>query len=153
MVLDYGLDRRISNDSGLWYIYDPMSFGMFTSNLCPETAPEGKQLFTWFYPTKLEDMKSPKKAKARVEEMEAALFRLFPALHNTVLWRRVQKLRMVDGTEVNVDQHRGRRPGYTVPGVRNLYLVGDSLRGAGAGGDVGHESVLDCYREITGRDA
>jgi phytoene dehydrogenase-like protein len=153
VVLDYGLDRRIRNDSGLWYIYDPMSFGMFTSNLCPETAPPGKQLLTWFYPTNLEDMKSPKKAKARVEEMEAALFRLFPGLHNAVQWRRVQKLRMVDGTEVNVDQHRRKRPGYTVPGVGGLYLVGDSLRGPGAGGDVGHESVLECYRKITGREA
>lgn len=153
VVLDYGLDRRISEDSGLWYIYDPMSFGLFTSNLCPETAPPGKQLLTWFYPTRLEDMKSPKKAGERVEEMEAALFSLFPDLSPAILWRRVQKLRMVDGVEVNVDQHRRKRPGYTVPGVANLYLVGDSLRGPGAGGDVGHESVLGCYREITGRKA
>jgi len=153
VVLDYGLSRRISEDTGLWYIYTPMSFGLFTSNLCPDTAPPGKQLFTWFYPTNLEDMKSPKKAAERVEEMEAALFSLFPGLSSAILWRRVQKLRMVDGVEVNVDQHRRKRPGYTVPGVGNLYLVGDSLRGPGAGGDVGHESVLDCYREITGRDA
>ncbi len=153
VVLDYGLDRRISEDSGLWYIYDPMSFGMFTSNLCPETAPPGKQLFTWFYPTNVEDMKNPKKAGKRVEEMEAALFSLFPGLSSAILWRRVQKLKMVDGVEVNVDQHRRKRPGYRVPGVNNLYLVGDSLRGPGAGGDVGHESVLECYREITGRDA
>ena len=59
----------------------------------------------------------------------------------------------VDGVEVNVDQHRKRRPGYRVPGVEGLFLVGDSLKAPGAGGDVGHESVLECYREITGRDA
>jgi len=153
VVLDYGLDHRICGDKGLWYIYRPMSFGIFTSNLCPETAPPAKQLFTWFYPTTLEDMKSPKRAKERVEEMEAALFSLFPGLAPAILWRRVQKLRMVDGVEVNVDQHRGKRPGYTVPGVKNLYLVGDSLRGPGAGGDVGHESVLECYREITQQGA
>jgi len=153
VVLDYGLERRICEDRGLWYIYEPMSFGLFTSNLCPETAPPGKQLLTWFYPTSLEDMKSPKKAAARVEEMEAALFRLFPDLAPALLWRRAQKLRMVDGVEVNVGQHRRKRPGYTVPGVKNLYLVGDSLCGPGAGGDVGHESVLGCYREITGRNA
>ena len=153
VVLDYGLDHRICQDRGLWYIYRPMSFGMFTSNLCPETAPPGKQLFTWFYPTDLEDMKSPKKARERVQEMEGALFSLFPGLPAAIRWRRVQKLKMVDGVEVNVAQHRRRRPGYTVPGVSNLYLVGDSLRGPGAGGDVGHESVLECYRAITGREA
>ena len=149
--LDYGLSRRISEDRGLWYMWNPMSFGMFTSNLCPDVAPPGKQLLTWFYPTPLEDMKNSSKANAMSEEMESALFKLFPRLESAIEWRRVQKLRMVDGVEVNVDQHRGRRPGYAVPGVRNCFLVGDSLKGAGAGGDVGHESVLECYREITGR--
>ena len=149
--LDYGLSRRISEDSGLWYMWSPMSFGMFTSNLCPDVAPPGKQLLTWFYPTSLEDMKNSSKAKARSEEMESALFRFFPRLESAIEWRRVQKLSMVDGVEVNIDQHRGRRPGYAVPGVGNCFLVGDSLKGPGAGGDVGHESVLECYREITGR--
>jgi phytoene dehydrogenase-like protein len=153
VVLDYGLHRPISRDTGLWYIYDPMSFGMFTSNLCPATAPQGKQILTWFYPTNIEDMTSPRSAQSRLERIETALFSLFPALSSSVQWRRVQKLRMVDGVEVNVDQHRKKRPGYTVPGVQGLYLVGDSLRGGGAGGDVGHESVLECYREITGREA
>jgi len=39
--IDYGLKRRISNDDGLWYFWEPMSFGLFTSNMRPETAPPG----------------------------------------------------------------------------------------------------------------
>jgi len=54
--------------------------------------------------------------------------------------------------EVNINQHREKRPGYSVPGIENLYLVGDSLKGPGAGGDVGHESVLGCYVEMTGKN-
>jgi len=153
VVLDYGLSRKISNDSGLWYMWQPMSFGMFTSNLCPEVAPKGKQLLTWFYPTNIEDMQDLEKARKKSEEMEQALHRLFPELEKAIQWRRVQHLQTVDGAEINVNQHRNKRPGYMVPGISNLYLVGDSLKGPGAGGDVGHESVLQCYEEITGRQA
>ncbi len=61
-------------------------------------------------------------------------------------------LTMVDGVEVNVSQHREKRPGYRVPGLENLFMVGDSLKAPGAGGDIGHESVLECYRELTGKE-
>jgi phytoene dehydrogenase-like protein len=83
--------------------------------------------------------------------VEAALFQAFPDLEASIEWRRAMRLRMVDGVEVNVRQHRGRRPGPRVPGVENLYLVGDSTAADGAGGDVGQESVLVCYEALTGR--
>jgi phytoene dehydrogenase-like protein len=150
--IDYGLKRRVSEDSGLWYLWEPMSFGLFTSNLRPEVAPPGKQLLTWFRPTERADMEDSEKAHAKERELEQAVFRQFPGLEDAVEWRRAMHLTMVDGVEVNVDQHRKKRPGYRVPGVDGLFLVGDSLKGPGAGGDVGHESVLECYREITGRE-
>ncbi len=153
VVLDYGLKRRISPDSGLWYLYKPMSFGMFTSNLCPELAPPGKQLLTWLLPAEPEEMADKEKAAKMQDELEAAIFRTFKGLEEAIEWKRALSLTMVDGVEVNVSQHRGKRPGYKVPGVEGLFLVGDSLKGPGAGGDVGHESVLECYREITGREA
>jgi len=151
--LDYGLGSRVSESSGLWYLWEPMSFGIFTSNLCPEVAPAGKQLLTWFMPANVSDMEDTEKARELEGRLEKALFRLFPGLEQAVEWRRPMHLRMVDGVEVNVSQHRKKRPGYRVPGIENLFLVGDCLKGPGAGGDVGHESVLECYREITGREA
>jgi phytoene dehydrogenase-like protein len=153
VVLDYGLKHSVCEDSGLWYVWDPMSFGMFTSNLCAEVAPLGKQLLTWFSPTRLEDIQNPDKARSRSQDVEETLFRLFPQLEDAIEWRRVQHLPMVDGAEINVDQHRHKRPGHSIPGIHGLYMVGDSLCSPGAGGDVGHESVLECYKEVTGREA
>ncbi len=151
VFIDYGLKRRISETSGLWYLWRPMSFGIFTSNLEPSLAPEGKQLLTWLYPTETEDMASPEKAKLKEKELESALFKLFPELERNIEWRRALHLKMVDGTEVNVNQYKEKRVGPVLPGVTGLYLVGDSISADGAGGDVGHESVLNCYRAITGR--
>lgn len=151
VVLDYGLNRRVSEDRGLWYLQEPMSFGLFTSNLCPHVAPPGKQLLTWFQPTEVEDMADPQRARNLERALEQAIFRTFPALEKAIGWRRAMHLKMVDGVEVNVSQHRGKRPGYRVPGIENLFLVGDSLKAPGAGGDIGHESVLECYAEMTGK--
>jgi phytoene dehydrogenase-like protein len=151
VVLDYVLGRKICEDSGLWYLYDPPSFGMFTSNLEPGIVPAGKQLLTWLYPEDPDRMRQPELARRIEAEVEASLFRTFPGLEAAVEWRRAMRLRMVDGVEVNIRQHKGRRPGPLVPGVQGLYLVGDSTAADGAGGDVGQESVLVCYEAITGR--
>ncbi len=153
VVLDYGLKQQISKESGLWYMWSPISFGIFTSNLCPELAPDGKQILTWLYPTPREDMENTTVAKKREEEVEGALFELFPELESNIEWRRALHLTMVDGTEVNIHQTREKRPGSKVPGVEGLFLVGDSTGAPGAGGDIGHESVLGCYTAITGREA
>jgi phytoene dehydrogenase-like protein len=151
VVLDYGLTERVSNDTGLWYLWDPMSFGVFTSNLRPEVAPPGKQLLTWFLPANVSDMSDPERAKQLEQALETAIFRVFPGLERAIEWRRAMHLTMVDGVEVNVKQHRLLRPGNRVPGIAGLFLVGDSLSAPGAGGDVGHESVLGCYHEMTGK--
>lgn len=152
VFIDYGLKKKISETSGLWYLWKPMSFGIFTSNLEPSLAPPGKQLLTWLYPTETEDMVSTEKAKERERELESALFELFPELEKNIEWRRAVHLKMVDGTEVNIEQYREKRVGPTIGNIKNLYLVGDSTSADGAGGDVGHESVLECYRAITGRE-
>ncbi|MFH1434131.1 MAG: NAD(P)/FAD-dependent oxidoreductase [Pseudomonadota bacterium] len=151
VVLDYGLRTKICDDSGLWYLWKPLSFGMFTSNLEPGLAPEGKQLLTWLYPTGVEDMKDPETAKKREHEIEEALFNTFPGLERNVEWRRAMRLRMVDGVEVNVRQYREKRVGPCLTGAQNLYLAGDATAADGAGGDVAQQSVLECYRAVTGR--
>lgn len=143
--IDFGLSRTVSESTGLWYLWSPMSFGIFTSNLCPTLAPPGKQLLTWFFPTSREDMEDPQRAKGREEELDRAIMGLFPGMAGAVEWRRAMHLRVVDGAQINTNQCRERRPAAGAPGVRGLYFVGDSTGAAGAGGDVGHESVLECY--------
>lgn len=148
IVLDYGLNKKIHDSSGLWYMWDPMSFGIFTSNLEPALAPQGKQLLTWYYPTSLEDVKDEKIGSEKLEKLEKALEALFPGLKEATEWKRALKLKMVDGVEVNINQHSGLRPGFKVPGIEKLYMVGDSTAAHGAGGDIGQESVHDCYKAI-----
>ncbi len=55
---------------------------------------------------------------------------------------------MVDGVEVNIEQHQDKRTGNTIEGNFNLYITGDSVGGEGAGGDIGHTSVRQCYKKI-----
>lgn len=149
--IDYCLNKKISEDKGLWYIYEPMSFGLFTSNLEPSLAPSNKQILTFFYPRPVEEMEDKELRERRAEELEKAINSLFPGINENLHWKRISFLKMVDGVEVNVHQHRKKRPGFKVPGIENIYLVGDSTAGDGAGGDVGHESVIECYSEITGK--
>jgi phytoene dehydrogenase-like protein len=150
LVLDYGLKSRVSEATGLWYLKAPLSFGWFTSNLCPALAPPGKQLLTWLVPTAPAIVADKPRGTAVIAEVERALFRIFPGLEAAIEWRREMRLETVDGVEVNVRQHRGRRPACRVPGITGLFLVGDTVAAPGAGGDIGHESVLETYREITG---
>lgn len=148
IVLDYGLKKQVSDIDGLCYMYDPMSFGMFTSNLEPSLAPEGKQLLTWLQPVDSKKIKDRSWAKKKEADLEKALFRFFPSLKDAIEWRRVLYLPVVDGTEVNVDQIEKKRPSALVPGVKSLFLVGDSIAAPGAGGDIGHEAVHVTYQKI-----
>lgn len=127
-----------------WYFY---------LKLDPSLVPEGKQLLTWFYPTETEDMVDSIRAKEKEVELESALFGLFPKLEKNIEWRRAMHLKMVDGTKLNVNQYKEKRFGPKLPSIDNLFLVGDSIAADGAWGDIGHESVLECYKAITGREA
>jgi phytoene dehydrogenase-like protein len=148
IVLEYGLSRPVSGISGLAYLCRPVSFGIFTSNIEPALAPRGKQLLTWLAPLPVESFADKAALAAAEQELERALFSFFPGLEEAIEWRRAMHLPVVDGVEVNIDQTASRRPPFKVAGLENLFLVGDSTAAPGAGGDVGHESVLCCYRAI-----
>ncbi len=149
--IDYCLSKKLTEEKGLWYIWNPLSFGIFTSNLAPHLAPEGKSILTFFYPTAIEDMESTEKAKERSQELEKAISRLFPEINSATEWKRVSHLKMVDGAEVNIEQYAEKRPGHKISKVENLFFLGDWTCAEGAGGDIGHESVIDCYRVIIGK--
>ncbi len=148
---DVCLDSKITADSGLWYISRPLGMGLFTSNLDPSLAPSGCQLFTFFSPAPLGIVKNKKAAEERFESIRRQVFSQFPTMEKRIVYERKFFMPVVDGVEPAVDQPRRKRPGYRVPGLAGLYLVGDSTRAEGAGGDVGHESVAPCL-ETMGRD-
>ncbi len=151
IVLDYGISGTINAGRNLWCLWEPLSYGFFPSNFEPRIAPPDHQLLTWFYPLEkfqVEDNEVSRGFKTRLEE---AIFSLFPALPERIRWSRSLYLPMVDGAEVSVDQTREDRPAPEVPGVDRLFLAGDSVGGEGAGGDIGHNSVSQCYSTITGK--
>ncbi len=148
VFIDIGLKEHISDLSGLLYTYDPKTFGLITSNLETSVAPQGKQLLTWFFPTTLEDMEDSAAAGKRENELWKAIRMYFPDIEKYIEWRRVSKLRVIDGVQVNTEQTIEARPTSEVPGIKNLFLVGDSIAAPGAGGDVGSESIELTYKAI-----
>lgn len=151
IFFDLALKKRVGDCDGLLYTYNPMTYGMITSNLAEGLAPEGGQLLTMFYPTTMEDVRDTNLRMRRKEELWQAIKKYFPDIEEHILWKRETSLKMVDGAQVNTGQTEHRRPGTAVPGFSNLFLVGDSVAAPGAGGDVGNESVLIAYYVITGK--
>ncbi len=146
--LDIALKKKISEDNGLYYINDPIAFGFFTSNIDTASAPANKQLFTIFAPCNMEEVTDQAFRDDLLARLRAKLFKAFSDMEQNIEFERPLFLPMVDGAEVNTTQHTGLRPHFQVPGIQNLYLVGDSTAGEGAGGDIGHNSVWDVYELI-----
>ncbi len=149
--IDVALRKPVSDYNGWLYSVSPTAFGMITSNLEPGIVPPNMQLLTMFYPVSLEDISSGLMAKKRKDELWGVIYKYFPEIEKYIYFKREFALRMVDGVQVNKDQTADKRPGTIVPGVANLFLVGDSVSAPGAGGDVGNESVLIAYKELTGK--
>ena len=146
--MDFGLKKKISKNRGWWYSYDLKAFGLFTSNLCYQLAPDKKQLFTILKPISEKEFLDKNTLKEHENKLKQAIFKQFPEFRENIEWERVLSLDLVDGVEVNIDQTRLDRPSVKVTGINNLFLCGDYISTPGAGGDIGYESVIDCYKEI-----
>jgi len=149
IAIDFCLSKPII-DIDFWFYEVPLAFGFVPSNLSPEVAPEGKQIINFFMATNVEDIKNKNKADELYHKFRDIILQSIPELgdEKVVLQERPLFLEMVDGVEVNIYQHRFKRPGNTIEGIENLWLTGDSCGGEGAGGDVGHTSVRECYLKI-----
>lgn len=151
VFVDVALGKRISDMDGLLYTYHPKTIGMITSNVADGIAPAGKQLLTFWYPTLLQDVTDPENLAKRKAELWKAIKAFFPDIEKHIVWKRETALRMVDGAQVNINQTEDKRPKSKVPGIENLFLVGDSIAAPGGGGDIGNESVLLTFKEMTGK--
>ncbi len=147
LSLDIALKARISEGKGLFYFDDPLSFGFFTSNLDPSCAPKGKQLFTICSPCDVDNLTDPAFRDNLLRSLKEKLFKGFPDMEKNIEFER-PLFTLFDGAEVNVHQYQERRPDFKISPLENLYLVGDSTAGKGAGGDIGHNSVWNTYSRI-----
>ncbi len=147
IAIDFCLSKPIT-DIDFLFFEKPLAFGFVPSNLSPDISPSGKSIMTFFSAKNVEDIKNKAKAKELHDELRSTIVRFFPNIEENILHERPLFFEMVDGVEINTEQHRLNRPGNIVEGIENFFITGDSCGGEGAGGDVGHTSVRDCHEKI-----
>jgi phytoene dehydrogenase-like protein len=143
--IDFGLRKKVSDIDGVILTFDPLTMGMFTSNIDPGVAPKNKQLGTWFY--QLPDVRG--KREKEIKNLKALLAEIFPGIWKNVEWERVMKLPMVDGAILKPGQTRYERPDFCST-VKGLFFAGDTTRGEGCGGDIAFDSAIKCSEKILG---
>lgn len=151
VTIDFCLSKPISDIDGGIMLESPLGFGFIPSNISPEVAPEGKSLITFFTITNVEDIKDKSKSNEIYQHLRSMILRFFPEIENNLEFERLLFHEMINGVEVNTEQHRLKRPGNEIKEISHLFLTGDSVGGEGAGGDVGHTSVRNCYKKIVGK--
>jgi phytoene dehydrogenase-like protein len=144
--IDLCLSAKVSDIDGLIVTSDPVTMGQFTSNIDPTTAPEGKQLATWYYPLPVDIIDDRDAVEAEEKRLLALLEEMFGGIMDGVEWERVLKLKMVDGFEPRVGQTAKDRPAVRVPAVENMFLAGDVAAAPGNGGDVAFASAVEAAR-------
>lgn len=145
--LDYCLSQKVTDET-MMVFESPPGFGMVTSNMSPEVAPPQKSLITFFAPVDFVIMKDKIKREYLMKEFKETILKAYPKIASCIEFERELYFDMVDGVEIAVDQYRGIRPGIKDCQISNFYLTGDSVGGEGAGGDVGHNSVRECFELI-----
>ncbi|MGV9172642.1 MAG: hypothetical protein ACOC35_08745, partial [Promethearchaeia archaeon] len=152
LSIDFCLSEAIT-DMDFFFFEEPLAFGFVPSNLKNSNiAPDNRSIMTFFRPTNVEDMKNQSISQEIYQEFKDKIQETFPSIKEKTLHERPLFFEMVDGVEVNTEQHRFKRFGNEVHKIDNLYLAGDSVGGEGAGGDIGHTSVRECYYLIKSQE-
>jgi len=149
LIIDLALKRRTFNKKGMWFFLDPPAYGAFLSNFYHGHAPAGKQLLTFVCPVSQQEARNHRGMQALEKKIEENLRKAFPPIESAVEWKRSQVVRNLDSIAIRADQTQKDRPGYKVPRVDGLFLVGDSTCAPGATMEMEYESVLACYTRIT----
>ncbi|MHA1268280.1 MAG: phytoene desaturase family protein [Candidatus Helarchaeota archaeon] len=147
IVIDFCLSKQITNEN-LMFFEDPPSFGIVPSNLSPDIVPQDKSIMSFFAPTDISIIKDKKLRDDYYDRFRANIIKTYPEIEDNIEYERKLFLEMVDGVEIAIDQYRGIRPMIEDITIPNLYLTGDSIGGTGAGGDIGHTSVRQCFKLI-----
>jgi len=149
LIVDIALTHRMFKKKGFWFFLDPPSYGTFLSNLNYMHAPAGKQLATFVCPCSQRQAGQPGFVQSLETKIEQNIRMALSPAELPVEWIRSHVVRVLDSVVIRTDQPRTDRPGYAVPGIEGLFLVGDSTCAPGCTWDVEYESVLACYDRIT----
>jgi phytoene dehydrogenase-like protein len=148
IALDIGLKERISEDSGLIAVDNPMTLACFTSNVDPSTAPENEQLFTILQPMSQKIVENPQQSNKKVEQIEKLMYHMYPKMKNRVKWKRILKIPVIDGAINYIGQTRDKRPKIKSDSIKGLYFAGDTYNGPGLGGDIAPSSARLCAHTL-----
>lgn len=140
LSLDYALNTDIYEEDRMILTKKLPGVGMFTSNIDKTVAPEGKSLFTFFSPLDTNDYDK------RKSDIEHLIEEMFPGFTSNIEFKRVMKLRMVDGVELNTNQSYEKRSENRI--FDKLYIAGDYTQAHGNGGEIAFNSALKCYEEV-----
>ncbi len=140
--LDFGLSKKISERDGLLVTSDPVTMGQFTSNIDPSAAPAGKQLGTWYYPLPAGWLKNDERMQREADNLKKMLAEMFPGIWEALEWERLLFMPMVDGFLPKPGQTRLERPDFSMPGISNFFLAGDTTKAEGTGGDTAFNSAI-----------
>ena len=146
--IDFCLSKHVSDIKGLIFFEDPLAFGYIPTNLDKSIAPQGSSIMSFLTILNVEEIKNAEEIKDAHLKLREKILSIFPNIENYLLHERPLSHPMVDGVEVNIHQHKLKRPNNKIDTIENLYLTGDSIGGEGAGGDIGHTSVRECYKLI-----
>lgn len=144
--IDLGLKERISDIDGLIAGEGPMFLACFMSNIEPNCAPIGEQLFTILQPTTQEIVVDQTSSDAIANNLINLIHKIFPNIKDLIKWKRILKIPMMD-TQCRVGQSRKERLSVKSP-INNLYFSGDCYNGPGVGGDIAPSSAKLCSDTI-----
>lgn len=144
---DIGLSKKITDET-LMFFENPLAFGICTTNFDPNLASNGKSILSFFMPCDSKNFSDKIARETVFKELKTMIMNVYPRLQESIEIERPLFLNMVDGVEININQHRLCRPDPIEIGLANFFLTGDSIGGTGTGGDIGHTSVRECYYNI-----
>jgi len=144
LCVDVAMEKIITSERDPIVTTDPPGLCWFVSNVSHAVAPPGRQLVNIFSPMTEEELRGKYPLQSAAERLLQFYDGIFPGLLKYEMWRRVMKT-VVNGAELNVSQSLRDRPGLETPGVRNLYLAGDTVSVGGAGAEISAASAMKCY--------
>jgi len=139
--IDYALNTDEYKEDRVILTQKVKGVAMFTSNIDKSVAPEGKSLLTFFSPRDYYVSQETQK-----NSMEGLVEEMFPGIHDKIEHKRTMNLLIVDGVELTTKQNYHKRLETKIR--EGLYVVGDSVKAHGNGGEIAFNSALECYKEM-----
>lgn len=132
-----------------WDVYMAWNIQSYIEPTC---APEGKHLFTAYLPLTEEESRDRELVMKVVQAVPQFLESVYPGFGDCIEWELYTVCTRLEGVAKSVTQAGSLKPDVVVPGVKGLYLAGDTARGYGVAMDCACSSGILCAQAVTGKD-